>query len=317
MPQPAPVSPVSQTSIAVSGGTGNTTVSGLSPASGLPPGSTTGSFSGPHYVEKQSLRIDYFRVPKYSFNTVSPTDFSLSGSVPKNTTVSGQTQSTEVYCKVTASVEATKSYDRFSTSSYQQPQRFEIMAMSADANGNTYGAVTTGGLGPQGSIRTSQPYYNRRPWNSNDETFIYTTQAYSYRFTPSADPNDNNTFIPMYGRAGGHYQGESLASMFGRFPAIALYERYPELLTTNYPLSINNTVWTGRLWGPYLGSNDQARDAIDLIDEMARGVTWGRLFSDTLAKTGNYGEAEGRISEFDTSAGGYIREYDADRHSYS
>ena len=303
---PTPVSPITS----VSGGTGNTTVSGLSPVSGyLGP---SGTFTGPHFVEEQFLTIDYWRVPKVNFNHLQPTDVSLSSACPVTTVVSGNVTQTAVWARVTATTRITKSYDRFGTSSYQQPQKFQILATSADANGNTYGSIPTGCLGPAGSIITSQMYYNRRPWENTDVEIDYTTKGYTYAFNPSAV---GNLWSPTYGWAKDNQ--ERVFNNLGTEVA----KEFDELSWGSdgwYPALPTNSNYHGILYGPYRAQNEQSIFVERILDHVGANVANGyNLYAGDLAKTGTYGEAIGSLSEFDTSAGGANPYYLVSRHDYS
>ena len=300
---PTPVSPIT----AVSGGTGDTSVSGLAPVSGyLGP---SGTFTGPHFIEEQFLTIDYWRVPSVGFNNLQPTDVSLSAACPVNTVVSGNVNKTKVWARVTATTRITKSYDRFGTSSYQQPQKFQILSTSADENGNTYEAIPTGCLGPAGTIMTSQMYYNRRPWESTDAEIDYTTNAYTYRFNPSSIAN--NAFAPQYG-----YYKDHQERVFNNI-TVEVAKDFEEL-STWYNTTPENANYHGILYGPYRAQNEQSIFVEQILDFVGANIANGyNLYLGDLAKNGTYTEAIGQLSEFDTSAGGANPYYLVSRHDYS
>lgn len=127
----------------------------MAPASGL-----QGALSGPWMVESQDMQIEYTRVPKgyllYQITTlssVSATEYRHIG--------------TTLDCIITANYSKIKSYDTYSTSTYQQPQKFKIYALSADETGTTYGDLNASTLGPAGTIVSYQPYLSRREWNDS------------------------------------------------------------------------------------------------------------------------------------------------------
>ena len=306
---PIPVTPTNvNPSYPVSGGSGNTTVSGLSPASGFV--GASGQFSGPHYIEEQSLTVNYWRVPSYSFNRVQSTDFSLSSASPTDTVVSGNVQKTMVWAKVTATTRAVKSYDRFNTSSYQQPQRFEILSTSADVNGKTYGVVSNGTLGPAGTINTSQKFYLRRPWESSDVEIDYTTQGYTYSFEP----------IPIYGGWSSTYSPwRTSQSDLVNDVTIEAIDKFPELNWQLEDVRINNAMLEGILYGPYLAANEQTSFVEDVLDFCGNGISNGQyLYNGDLATSSvDYQAAKGRLADFDTSAGGANPYYLTSRHDYS
>lgn len=309
---PAPVSPTPAIgAINVSGGTGNWTASGQSPASGLPAGAVTGAFSGPHYIEEQELELTYFRYPSFQFVNVSPQDVSLSATMPISTTVSGSVSRTQLAYRLTASVKAVKSYDRYDTSSFQQPQKFQILATSADALGNTYGDVPQGACGLAGQIVTSQKFYNRRPWESTDTEFDQSAEGYSFYFEPSA--GSNGEYFPTT------TQFVNQNVVFGNFWEMdsRLIQKFPELTFNGYygtPAIPNNRNWKGRLNGPYKSPNDTGDYVIELLDDSANNAHWGHLYNPDLDQVGTWWEATGRLSVSSTN---YCQDYDRGRHDYS
>ena len=134
------------------------TFSGTLPVSGV---SGVGYFSGPFYVETQTLNISYKRVPHFTFSHGS-LNLSAGNLSP---TLGG----TYLALQVRPSVTKEKVYDWFETSSYTQPQRFTLYSASADYTGKTYGTPAAGTLCVQGNINTTQPWYFRRPWTAEDE----------------------------------------------------------------------------------------------------------------------------------------------------
>ena len=144
--------------------------SGVSPASG-----TSGTYGGPWAIETQELNIEYIRVPVHAGNPVNTT-LSLSADKVLTHAVGG----TKLSYKITASYKMEKSYDSFSTSSFTQPQEFEINADSVDMFGNTYTGLTVGeDMGAGGTINTVQPYYRRVPWSDTLHTEVSQTAVCS------------------------------------------------------------------------------------------------------------------------------------------
>lgn len=130
----------------------------FAPASGTLSG-TVSSYPGPWYVERQTLDIQYVRVPhEQVWNNICTT--TLSGA----STSHGNMQSTYLVINYTAAYDTTVSYQNYNLSSVQQPQEFTLLAASGDANGVSYGAVTSSTMGPMGSIITSKPYIRRVPY---------------------------------------------------------------------------------------------------------------------------------------------------------
>lgn len=162
MPAPQPVAVTTGTYTQIN-------ASGITQASGV-----TGAYAGPWYIGRQTLEIDYVRVPR-SFYDTTPSALSLSAPMDRASIVG----STQLQYIVRANVTVEKSYETFDTSSYQQPQRFKILAQVDDQYGNTYGDLSAGQgspsgpgiltLGPRGKVITDQAWYNRRPWTDDDE----------------------------------------------------------------------------------------------------------------------------------------------------
>jgi len=130
----------------------------FAPASGALSG-TVSAYSGPWYVERQTLDIQYARVPhEQNWNNLCTT--TLSGA----STTHGNIQSTFLVINYTATYDTTISYQNYNLSSVQQPQEFTLIAASGDANGVSYGTVTSSTMGPMGTIITSKPYIRRTPY---------------------------------------------------------------------------------------------------------------------------------------------------------
>ena len=159
-PAPLPINP--------NPGIGST--SGFS-GSGIPPvssvGGPTSSYAGPHYVEKQDLTIQYTRVPEGAWYQATTTN-TLSGASANPIPL----MNTQIACIATARYERRKIDAIFDTSTAQNPQKFQVLAVSADYQGITYGDLNASTMGPQGTIITSQPWYYRRPWNDTQDTEI-------------------------------------------------------------------------------------------------------------------------------------------------
>ena len=178
--------------------------SGLQAASG----SVSAAYPGPWRVETQTLQIEYQRVPYAAGNFAMAGNVNgLSGTMSATADVDG----TYLLYKVTAERKVQKTYDIYDTSTYVQNQRFEILASDEDIYGNTYGDLSAGldvngnvgsqfALGPQGTIITQEPYYNRRLWDddidaTSTDTFEGTNLVF-YTFLPSAGL-DTSTLQPF------------------------------------------------------------------------------------------------------------------------
>lgn len=168
--------PVSAVSIA----SGTYTPIGVS-ATGTSPtqGSGTG-YTGPWRVETQELTVEYVRVPHLGTSVISGE--SLSGTTTTTRTVT----SSRVHARVNARVKVIKTYDTYTTSSFQQSQKFVVAADPTDALGISYGVLSAGGdlcMGPGGKVLTDVPYYSRRAWVDNvdvelDQSFTGYTVAF-------------------------------------------------------------------------------------------------------------------------------------------
>ena len=145
--------------------------SGLVTVSGGPPVSGDASGDGPYRIERQSLTINYHRVPMGagSFNASCVSLSGVSQDVPD---ISYRHYQTYLVAEVKATYSVEKEYAWYNATGFQQPQKFKYLALSADDNGVVYGshgewhsATAAGGcLGPQGTIVTDKEWYQRKPW---------------------------------------------------------------------------------------------------------------------------------------------------------
>ena len=312
---PSPVSPTPVVGpINVSGGTGNWTSSGQAVASGPPAGSVGGSFSGPHYIEEQEMTVSYYRYPIIQFQNLSPQNLSLSATFPVNTVASGTVTTTRIACKVEASVKVVKSYDRFNSSSLQQPQKFQVLATSADALGNTYGVVPQGAMGPAGKILTSQKFYNRRAWESTDVEVSEQLTGYSICFDPSATSVNNATYyLKSYtptanpeATFGNFWQAPTICD--AKYPEIAGYE-----IANKYKRNFNGV---GYMTGPFKSPNDQAQYVTDLLNIQGLNAStgYGLVNPDIAQDSSDLAEARGML---EVSSTHYCPSYDVSRHDYT
>jgi hypothetical protein len=147
----------------------------FTPASGTIASGILQPMNGPWYVETQQLHIYYSRVPGESPASVTTT---LSGSVTSDTA----TNSTFLAYYVVANYDTVVQYQNYSTSSFQQPQLFEINAASGDINGVNYGNITASTLGPMGNIQTIQPYMRRTLYTGASSQPLISRQAVGSNF---------------------------------------------------------------------------------------------------------------------------------------
>jgi hypothetical protein len=136
-----------------------TAATGAQPIAGVASG-----FSGPFLTETQVLTIYYSRVPVLGNAATSFVGVSSLSSTNTRTSV---VEKTALNIVVEAVWKKVKDYNTYSTSSYTQMQRLGIQPYP-DFYGSYYGAASaltlSGVLGPVGSVVTTQPYINRRPW---------------------------------------------------------------------------------------------------------------------------------------------------------
>ena len=169
---------------------GMTPIGGSGVTSALCPGLGTYDSSGPWWIETQTLQFDYMRTPHGYQNSI---DMSLSA-----VDATLFLHHTSLAVRVTARVTAISSTDNYCTSAWTQNQKFELVSVSADASGNTYGGGTDAStMGPMGSVVTKTEYYHRRPFVAGTDTPEFSQDiaepAYNYRtwteFTKTPRPN--------------------------------------------------------------------------------------------------------------------------------
>ena len=166
MASPAPDSTVISKNPVNSGGNNDFT-----PASGTIASGILQPLSGPWYVETQTLDIYYVRVPAES--AASSVTTTLTGSQTADTA----TNFTHVVYYAVANYDTVVQYQNYSTSSFQQPQLFEINAASGDINGVTYGNITASTMGAMGNIQTTQPFMRRTPYTGASSQPLISRQA--------------------------------------------------------------------------------------------------------------------------------------------
>tara|TARA_R110000824_G_scaffold91939_4_gene223345 strand:+ start:156 stop:1076 length:921 start_codon:yes stop_codon:yes gene_type:complete len=190
---------------AVSGGPSySASAAGVTVPSGvLPPasvGTVPGPSKGPWAITTQSLNIEGRRMPRGYVKTQDASLSAASGTYTFN--------GTWVPAIITANRSLVKSYDAYTTSSFQQGQKFEIIAQSADGDGFAYGTVGSGCLGPFPKVVTNQEYYNRIPWDDSLHT----------EFTSGVECANFALVTSAYGNMQSHdqheYMSESNAATF-------------------------------------------------------------------------------------------------------
>jgi len=128
------------------------------------------TFSGPHAIERQTMKATYCRVPVGAYLSES---WGVSGPVVTHTT-----HKTLLLTTLEATWSMTKSYEKLPVSSFSQPQLFAINAVSSDPYGNTgYGTLAAGQLGCMGNVDTSVPYMSIEPWDTTNPTHVVATSS--------------------------------------------------------------------------------------------------------------------------------------------
>ena len=243
-------------------GTGVYYSSGLAitPTSGSP------AASGPWMEEFQDLTIDYVRVP---WATVSAHTINLSTGSQSHRIVQ-----TRLAVAVTAHYRKEKTYIGHTdpdASGYQQPQKFQVLATSADHLGNTYGDLSAGAsgtaMGPAGTIITSQPWIARRKWDDNVDTEVNRSMT-GYKF-----------WVKKSSCAGFKHVGNSNSIFQTDFEGHAVdLHRVGQFQTVQYMgedggarLNVFGTWYP--LNGPYSTDQETIMAIFNLIDSMGNEVT--------------------------------------------
>ena len=272
-------------------------VSGLSVSAGaattLSGTSGAGWVSGPWAIETQDLTVDYARVP---YGTLSSFDIRLDAVSANHSFLK-----TDLQVKIIANYSVVQDYSWYSTQAYQQPQKFEILSVSADAYGQGYGASAAGTLGPAGTIRTSQPWISRRRWNSTDSEVIESTVGFNYYMKNPSWDAQNCSFNPS-----GASFDQTL--YFGLFPNTFLSPAKPGTFLDGI-----QDLWTapgqqvGLLNGTYNTSLDRVTHVQMLLDTIGNclgpgATTWPRLIQQGSSEP---------VSQ------ARLQKYRATRHDYS
>ena len=290
------VTTVIKTDIGAAAPYGYGTLSGTGPASGV---SGVGDFSGPFYVEKQTLSFRYKRIPWGEFLRGA---VNLS-SVNTEWQAVGTTLLIEIY---EVGYKVTKVTDWYSTSSYTQGQRFEVFSTSSDETGMTYGAPAAGALGPRGSVVTSRPWYFRRDWVEGVDQEVnvrlqYTTatgplnEAYAgpafnyYGYNnhdcavgPANSPSNINIETPgvnepQFWLAAGTQTQNSTHIRVMNAPASPWRDTFHcgtniRDITETYPTMVMNSLNLGWKPGAYDAAQDTAADVQIIVDKIADEV---------------------------------------------
>jgi len=278
--------------------------------------------SGPWSIETQELTLYYHRVPNgHSRNKLTESDFALSGYNPSVNTVSGYLYGTEIACNVKARVTKSKSYDPYTTSAYHQPQKFQVNAASADANGNSYGNVSAGTFGPAGTVTTSQKFFNRRPWDDAvDTVYDQTCVGYSHYGVVSGVP-----VSPAYGSELQVYVQPVPSTAFAMKQSLFLgneWKGFNELSPITVPDNCNLVVGNEGLagdGGAYTAQSDTTADVLWALDFVGTCVQSGFKLHNSVRFNpdhnwnGSLGWYHGATIDYSL----LCADYNPNRHDYS
>ena len=274
-------SPTAQQQYSVSGGSGYT-ASGIAPPTASVSALDGYNASGPWYIERQKMDIEYFRVPtNLTRQNTTQQDWNLSGGSPESI-VSGNILRTGLAYRVKASVNVQKSYDHFGTSSYVQPQKFMVAPEQTDMNGADFNAIPVGKLGPRGTITTTEDYYIRRPWvegtdstyNRDSIGYNYTVMSTGYMVSANWYGGSGVTPINFGGAPQEEIMGDYSMFFYSKFGYNELLPPgtwggnnagFPGLTSRKYSLHIGNIQY-GELFGGYNVNNEASGIARGFID---------------------------------------------------
>ena len=298
MPPITPVQPVAPPGFNLSGAGVTVPASGVSATCPTPAVSVSGC-RGPWFIERQDMRIEYFRTPR-----VSPSANTFSLHAP---TVSYQTDYTYLQTKVNANYSVKKSYDQFNTSAFQQPQTFVYLSVSTDTQGNSYGDSSSMGvscIGPMGSIETQQAWYKRRFWGPTDSETASSITGFRHWYFRQQFSNTDPPDSPFRWYKSG-------ALFFGGDFIYAC--RHLSLTNT----LLDETDWCEEpyAWEPYIlpgvysYSQENDLSIINYVNEIGNRVTATQIYDDfTSGSMGSIGRAYNYIVG--------IPEYSTTRHSW-
>ena len=251
-----------------------------------------GAFSGPWLIEEQKLDITYWRVP-----AGSPTNFSTTLSSITHTYGINQTR---LAWTCYGSYKRYKSYDHYATSGWSQSQLFEILAVSADAEGNTYGDIDASTLGPMGSVITTRPHYVRRDWNDAVDTEV-DEATYGANFTWGASGYDGTM------QTGAGYEQTIMYGKTDEFAVHWAWAGYPYNLNPNTKHIVNQP-WTANYDLPGTYSTDQESghfltNFIDGVgDSLTSPTTWSGAYTipPTVSDSGTYYLANAKVPSYNS-----------------
>ena len=268
--------------------------SGMTPVSGVGPSAAGWTVSGPWFIETQTLDFNYVRVPE---GNTYEYDISLSSN-----SVVISNFATRLQCQIFATYKAEKTYDFYNTSSWTQPQRFSILAMSADAGGSSYGDLSSASaFGPAGSVVTSQKYFRRVPWDQTLHSSAVVSQAIG--------PGGGWNYVALR-ESDGVSSTHPATEIFGDYNAVFIppHRKGSSISDSEIKCDLFNGV--GWLWGPYSIDQESAEEIWSVIDWIGNmfvqpSMLWAlhpTLADITPGPTLNYSEG--------------VLNYEISRHSY-
>jgi hypothetical protein len=292
---------MSKSALDLSGTSAQTNTSGTSVVSG-----TSWTFSGPFYVTTQTLEVDYLRVPdNLNIDTKSIT---LSGATATYLPV----PRTKIVAIVNATVQASLDFAGYSTSAYQQPQRFQINSTTVDPNGVSYGLSShfnASTMGPMGTVNTTQPFYSRVPYDdpSNQPVFSKTVEAATFTMYTQVSGSSNEdalditnywTDYDLWKDAGATLGGNATTIVPGTFR------------TSTYPaIKLLGSLYA--IWGNYVPDKEFIQGQTSLLDMLGTSLKSESLYKAPISNT--VLRSSGAFTpENDTG----IAEYDKSRHEY-
>ena len=291
--------PVDVTSVS---GTGTST-SGTTATSG-----TTWTFSGPFYVTQQTLDVDYLRIPgqtNLSSHSITLSSCTATYSPPPNT---------QVIAIVNATVQASLDFAGYSTSAFQQPQKFQVNSVDVDPNGVSYGLsshFTASTMGPMGSINTIQPFYSRVPYDNAANQPVFTKTVQTATFTMFDVPS--GTFAHQPVDITDYWTDYDLWKDKGINP------NSPEgLIPGTFRTSQNpaTKVQPGlyNIWGTYDPAKEFIQGQTSMLDTIGTYLRSEDMFASPVANTALTTFAGTQVQRVTRDTG--IPEYDKARHEY-
>lgn len=148
-----------------------------------------GDLSGPWFIETQTLTYDYLRVP---VGSISSMDIGLS-----SIQMSGKIDKTLLLVVANAEYHAVSSNVFYSTSSFQQQQKFRVHAVSSGGNGEIFAGMVAGTFGPRGRVLTEKPFYSRKPYVEGRDIIKSEAARGAMNFVAVSVSSNNGVSIPV------------------------------------------------------------------------------------------------------------------------